>query len=267
MRSVRLLFVLLLATSLVGCIASTTLIRVSPDGSGTVEQTVTMNPEAVAGLMQLAAGFGEKGREGQGKPPDLFSEKELQAAAPKLGEGVRFVSSERIKTKEAEGVKAIYAFTDITKLHINQKPDIAAPGAPAMSGSSREDVAFRFARRPGGSAVTVVFPDFKISPEEAGEKGKADPSQLAMMRELFKGLRISIAMEVAGRILKTNSPYVAGSTVTLLEIDFARLLEDPAAFDKLQGVSSLEEAKLQLRGIKGLKISTDKEVVVEFAGR
>jgi len=266
MARLRFAFTVALAVSTSGCLASTTLIKLSADGSGTVEQTMTMSAEAAASLKQLAAGFGGKGAEG--KPLDLFDEGQLREAAPKLGEGVRFVSSERIRSKDAEGVKAVYAFADIRTLHVNQKPDVGSAPAPGLGGESREDVAFQFTRRPGGaSAVTVVFPELNLAAGEKPSKPKADKVELGMLQGILKGLRISIALEVAGRILKTNSPYVNGSTVTLLEMDFEQLLADPSAIERLQGAGSLEEAKSLLKGVKGLTINPDRQVTIEFAGR
>ena len=35
-----------------------------------------------------------------------------------------------------------------------------------------------------------------------------------MMKKLFDGLKVAIDVDVLGTIVKTNSPYVKGSTVT-----------------------------------------------------
>ena len=51
MRSIRLLVVLLAAVGLTACLDSTTLVKLKPDGSGTVEQTTLMNTAALKGLM------------------------------------------------------------------------------------------------------------------------------------------------------------------------------------------------------------------------
>jgi hypothetical protein len=278
MRQFPFLAAMVLALSLGGCLNSTTVINVKPDGSGTIEQTMTMNPQAAAQLQQMASGFGQGGAEKKG---GVFNEQDLRAAAPKMGQGVTFVSATPIHTAAAEGTTAIYAFTDITKLQMNQKP--AAPGgASAMGGmpggSGAEDMLFRFAKTPAGtSKVTVVFPEAQI--DEARKTRAAaqtqaakanDPMQaaaLAMARQMMNGLKISIVMQPTGRILKTNSPYVEGQRVTLLEMDFGQLMGDEAMLQKLQAAGSLEEMKPLLKGVKGVKINTDKEVSVEFAGR
>jgi hypothetical protein len=268
-----------LAVLLTGCINSTTVINVKPDGSGTIEQTMTMTAQAAAQLQQMAASFG-RGSQKPGNP--LFDEQNLRAAASKLGEGVTFVSATPIHTNEAEGGKAVYAFTDITKLRLEQKP--AAPGgAGAMGGrlpggTAPEDVAFRFAKTPAGtSRVTVVFPEVKPrtppSAAPGGQPGAPKPNDamqagmLAMARQVMNGLKLSIVLQPAGRLLKTNSPYVQGQQVTLLEVDMSQVPMDDKMLQAVQSAASFEEMKALLKGVKGVKLNPDREVVVEFAGK
>jgi len=84
------------------------------------------------------------------------------------------------------------------------------------------------------------------------------------MKKMLDGLRIEIALEVAGAIVKTNSPYVQGSKVTLLEMDFAELMTNDAVLGKLANPESIEDAKQMLKGVKGVKVNLDREVSVEF---
>src|SRR5262245_6168703 len=169
------------------------------------------------------------------------------------------------------GRTATYAFTDITKVRVNQKPPSpkATPGEPGSKEKPAEDVSFKFLRHPAGtSVVTVVFPEPDLSKKKKDtdtEVGKKpDPTQLAMMKKMLDGLRIEIALEVAGAIVKTNSPYVQGSKVTLLEMDFAELMSNDEVLGKLSNPESIEEAKQMLKGVKGVKVNLDREVMVEF---
>jgi hypothetical protein len=269
---------LLLACSLItsGCLTSVTTIKVKPDGSGTIEQSIAMKAEAAAQLTAMASTFGdaaEKDKDKPAAPPELFSEKDLREAATKFGEGVTFVSSQPIKTKDLVGRVATYSFADITKVRVNQKPRSpkGAPGEPPSKeeGTATEDVSFKFLRHPAGtSVVTVVFPEPDLSKKKdkdaETESKKPDATQLAMMKKMLDGLRIEIALEVAGAIVKTNSPYVQGSKVTLLEMDFAELMTNDAVLGKLANPESIEEAKQILKGVKGVKVNLDREVMVEF---
>jgi len=263
-------------TAASGCLTSVTTIKVKLDGSGTIEQSIAMKAEAAAQLTAMAGTFGDSaGKDGDkaATPPELFSEKDLREAATKFGEGVTFVSSQPIKTKDMVGRVATYSFADITKVRVNQKPPSpkGAPGEPAPKGERKEDVSFTFLRHPAGtSVVTVVFPEPDLSKkkdkdaESETESKKPDPTQLAMMKKMLDGLRIEIGLEVAGAIVKTNSPYVQGSRVTLLEMDFSELMTNDAVLGKLANPESIEDAKQMLKGVKGVKVNLDREVMVEF---
>jgi hypothetical protein len=275
MKYLRFLASIGLSALLAGCINSTTVINVKPDGSGTIEQTTTMNAQAAAQMQQMTGAFGQGGAAKKG---GFFNEQDLRAAAPKMGEGVTFVSATPIKTAEAEGARAVYAFTDIAKLRLDQKP--ATPGgAGAMGGvpggSAPEDILFRFVKTPAGtSKVTVVFPEAKVdqarknAQAQQAQPGKAaDPMQaaaLAMMKQMMNGLKISIVLQPVGRIVKTNSLFVQGQQVTLLEMDLGQMMADESTLQKLQGAASLEDMKTMLKGVKGVKLNPDREVAVEF---
>jgi len=267
-----LLLVLLCGFITSGCLTSVTTIKVKPDGSGTIEQSIAMKAEAAAQLTAMASTFGDAAEKDKPPaPPELFSEKDMREAAAKFGEGVTFVSSQPIKTKDLTGRVATYSFADITKVRVNQKPP-SPKGAPAedeSKGKAADDVAFTFLRHPGGtSVVTVLFPEPDLSKKKDKdadtESKKPDPTQLAMMKKMLDGLRIEIALEVAGAIVKTNSPYVQGSKVTLLEMDFAELITNDAVLGKLANPESIEDAKQMLKGVKGVKVNLDREVMVEF---
>ncbi len=288
MKRISLLFlIMVVATALTGCITFLTEIKVRGDGSGTMVQTMTMNPEQMKEAMEgIAKQMGattteskEEPKKDSSKPPEEgpFKEDDLKGKAADLGAGVTFVSAEKIDTKTAAGVRVTYAFKDINQLAVNPKPE-AAMGTAGAGASSQDALKFRFNRMPNGNAVlTVVFagskkPEAKeqtppptppASPEESAQ-------QMAMMRQMFKGLHMGMSVDVEGRIIKTNSPYVEGSKVTLMDIDFDPLLSDEEGFKALS--ARMEAAKGDdrktveaLNGIKGLKVVTDPEISIEFA--
>jgi hypothetical protein len=260
-----------LAIAASGCITAITTLKVRPDGSGTLEQSMSMSAAMAAQFTQMTQ-LGDATAAG-GKasaPPELFSEKEMKDAAAKYGEGVVFMSSRPIKTADHVGRVAVYQFADITKVHLNQKPS-AGDKAAAMSGPDKpEDVLFRFAKQPAGtSLLTVVFPEPQINQrKKAGETPpavpKPDPAKLAMAKKLFEDLKVEISVDVLGSIVKTNSPYVQGSKVTLLEMDFSQLLDNDQLLGQVTQPGSIEEAKKLLQGVKGFKVNLDREVTIEF---
>jgi len=269
---VRLFGVLSLAALTSGCITALTSIKLRPDGSGTIDQTLSMSAAAASQFAEMAQGFGAAAPNAKkNEPPEFFSEKEMKEAATKYGEGVVFVSSKPIKTADRVGRIATYQFDDITKLRIDQKPQAGEmPGASSSKGN--EEVLFRFAKQPSGtSQLTVVFPEAKLEQArkdattgQDGTKKAPDPGQLEMMKKLFDGLKVAIDVDVLGTIVKTNSPYVQGSRVTLLEMDFSQLLANEQLLSQIGEPGSIEEAKQMLKNVKGFKVNLDREVTIEF---
>jgi hypothetical protein len=276
MYHLRKLLVVLVSALLAGCLNSTTVINVKADGSGTIEQTMLMNRQAMAQLQQMTGALGQGGA---AKKPSFFDEQSLRNAASSLGDGVRFVSATPMNTADAEGTRAVYEFKDITKLRMSQKPDAPGGGAAAMGmpgGSAREDLLFQFAKSPSGNPrVTVVFPEARLDEARKAAQAQANPqakpadpmqgAALAMLKPMLNGMKISIVLQPDGRIVKTNSPFVNGQQVTLLEMDLGQLLADETMLQKLQGAASLADVKTMLKGVKGAKINPDREVSVEFA--
>jgi len=194
-----------------------------------------------------------------------------------MGQGVTFVSAEKIDTKTAAGVRVIYAFKDINLLAVNPKP-AAAMGTAGAGASSQDALKFRFNRLPNDNAVlTVVLPEPKAeapkeqtaTPPPAAEPAEPDMDMSMMIMQMFKGLHMGVAVNVEGKVVKTNSPYVEGSKVTLMDIDFDPLLSDAKGFkslnEKMETAMGDDRKMMEiLKGIKGLMITTDPEVSIEF---
>lgn len=241
-----------------GCIRSNTLITVKPDGSGTIEQTVLMN---ASGLKGMLGGLGGQPTQASTGPSDA----DLKRSAEKLGEGVTFVASEPIKLPDGfEGSKVRYAFTDITKVRVDQNPQLSAAGGNGVSMASKGEspVTFGLEKNAGVSTLTVTFHDKPKSEKPAGPTGGPDmdnPQMLDMMKAMFKGFKVGIDLNVAGKIVKTDADYVTGSRVTLLEMDLEALLQDEAKLKEVQKAvgpnASVSELKPYLKDIKGLKVN------------
>ncbi len=290
MKKIGAIFIIVAASvSLTGCITFLTEINVKGDGSGTMVQTITMNPEQIKKSMEgMAKQMGATPSEQKEEPKDKSSkpstkgplaEKELKDKAADLGDGVTFVSAEEIDTKTAAGVRVTYAFKDINKLSVNPKP-AAAMGTTGAGASSEDALKFKFTRKPDGNAVvTVVMPPPKKDapkeeaatppPSETPAPPEDSAQQMSMMiMQMFKGLHMGMAINVEGKVVKTNSPYVEGSKVTLMDIDFDPLLSDANGLKALEkmGPAMEDDRKTMeaLKGIKGLKVTTDPEVSIEF---
>ena len=278
MRPVIVAALLVIALALTGCISSQTVVKLKADGSGTIVETTTMSSQMVSMMKEMMTGMAKElgGKDVSDKDTasaDLFSEKDARAKTSKLGEGVTFVSSEKIKTSDSEGLRAIYHFADINRLRISEKPSTPGPGgARAESSSEGEEVTFRFARQGGDSVLTIINPPStaqKTSTDTPpqGPKPQAGGPEMEQFTRLMKGLRISRALEIEGRLKKTNATYVEGNTVTLLDINFEALLSNEGALALLSTTKNPDDAKRILKDIKGIKVELSPEVKIEFAAR
>jgi hypothetical protein len=266
MRLARVVAVLAASLSLAACINSGTLIKVKPDGSGTVEQTLLMNAQALKGLMMSLDPQGQA----QGSSP--FSEAQLKQTAEKLGKGVRYVSSTPLSQGGFEGVKAIYAFDDINQIRVDQDPNVAGSSTGTMSNADNSNpVTFKHARQGGNSVLTVTFNENVKAgappPADAPPAQPPDPAMMQMIKSMFQGFRVAIDLEVDGKIVKTNADHVTGSRVTLLEVDMSALLEDEEKLRALQTQlrpgASIADVKPYLKDVKGVKIN-DPVVTIEY---
>lgn len=276
MRFPPLAILPLLALSTAGCIGFETVVKVKADGTGTVVQTMTMSAETLE-MMKSMKGEGPKVE--VGATPMALDAKDIEQAkaeAAKMGEGVTFVAAEPIDTKEAKGIRAVYAFKDVTKLKVSQKPS-SPGGPPAPAGNGADDsMKFGFTKAANGNAVlTVSMPDLKAAVKASpgptpAVTPEAPPEAIDMMKQMFKGLRIAIAIEPEGKLVQTNSPFVEGSRVTIMEMNFNALLGDEAKlkqFNAAMESGSIADAKRLMKGLQGVKISLDPEVKIEFAAK
>ena len=268
MQSLRILGVFVATFSLTACLNSTTLVKVKPDGSGTVELTTLVNTAALKGVM---------GNQGGGPSGPMMNKEDLERAAAQMGEGVRLVSSEPVKGDAGwEGTKAIFAFDDINKVQVQEASRTGRSGSRERSAEPTADdpVRFKLARTGATSTLSINFIDrapggakVDSAPNEKPDFDLTNPMILNMIKTMFNGFKINIGLEVAGSIVKTNAEYVAGPRITLLEMDAAALLADEAKLKALQSKlgpdMSLGELKPYLKDIKGIKID-GPSITVEF---
>jgi hypothetical protein len=284
---------------LFGCIQDHTVIYVKTDGSGTIEETVLMANTMFDVMNSLEAGL--KGLNKEAKDPsdndrpngdrkpekevkkindDLIAEmsKDAEKKTTQFGSQVKLVSVTPVKTDSANGYKAVYEFQDIGQVRINQNPGENADkkaerGTPA---NGEEFIYFTFTK--GSPAKLVVA--FPNSLNDAGKEqdvtknnellerkdDKETEETIEMMQTLFKDMKLSIKLQFDGVVVKTNAAYREGSTVTLMDMDFVKIAGNVALLKQMSAAkpNSLEEMKLLLKGIPGLKIEDNNPVIVEF---
>jgi hypothetical protein len=241
--------------------------RISPiaNGSGTIVDTVTLGEQARSMLEAMSEMDKSTPAEKKAK-----AEAKLKERATAMGPGVSLVSYQASVKGGAE--KITYAFTDVNKIRIDSSPD---PSENDSKSEAKQPLTFRLEKKGGSNVLTVMGAGPKPHPkkdtaspdskEAAEAAAKMQAGAMAMMKTMMKGLRMTTLVEVGGKLVKTSSPYVQGSTVTLLDVDFDQLVADEASFKKLNELGdpqSLDPA--MLKGLKGIKVQTTPETTIEF---
>jgi hypothetical protein len=250
MRVSRLLIVWpMLLTA--GCFQGGRVIKLNVDGSGTIVDTVKLNDAG----MSMLAGF-EKTDTATPAEKKARRVAVLKEEAAKMGEAVTLVSFD---TASDGTEKTIYAFKDVSKIKVSSGPHHPEVDRPDKE-SSEDPFTFRFSRNGASSVLTAVRG--KTRPNPAAKKpDESDAQKVALLRSLMAGFKMTFAVEVSGKLVKSSSPHAAGSVVTLMEVDLDQV--DEAGFRKLGADAWDAQA---FKGVKGVKLP-ERETVIEFAAR
>ncbi len=267
-------FLVLTLLVFAGCFDTQTIVRVKPDGSGTVEERFLVSSTVVAQMKAFSQSMvADGGDAGAAEELSLHKPDELRAAAAEMGDGVSFVSSEPLETDEGEGYRAVYAFEDINTLRLNQNPGDEAQSAGGEQAETPEEfITFAF-EKGRTSTLTIRRPAHTPDEEEeeaAAEEAAKDSAEarqaLEQVKQVFDGMRIAMFIEVDGKVVKTNAAHVDGNRITLMDMDFDELMQNPEKLETfaLSKPKSVEEAKKILKGVNGIKVDMNEELVVSF---
>jgi hypothetical protein len=264
MRILRFGVAALAILPLAGCFQSSTLIRVKADGSGTIQQRLVLTEQALDQLRAFTILGG-----GNADNADPTAEPQARALAAAIGSGVTYVSSMPVADGRFQGRESVYSFTDITQLRISEQPEV--PGGPALRApgvnTTSDPITFGFGRTPDGTMILrILVPRPSIFPTGPGGAVQSPTlEQIAMVKQMLAGARLTVAIEPEGRLARTTSPFVEGNRVTLIDVDIDRAGADPDLARKLQSARTPEETKAMLNSIPGVKITLDPEISIEFS--
>lgn len=246
----------LLALFTSSCVEHETVIVLHKDGSGTITERTFWSADATATLEKMAA-------KGQKIPDPLakIAEPEFAAElAKKLGVGVEVEKSELIKENGRKGVRTVFKFKDINEVKYvvggtmaEANKAVSPPGLPQEEPASKP-ITFKYE----GGTLRVVNPDRAAGQKK--EKPEIDEQQLEMAKGTFKDMKLGLKLEFPGGIAETDANHVSGNSVTLAEMEFGKLLEDPAKFKKLMELDDPTLAGAAFKGEPGFKVQ-DKETV------
>ncbi len=260
---------LLTAVLFTGCLEVSTTIHLNKDGSGTLDESVLMSSQVIEMISAFVASFDSTSTDTASF--SLFKEDQLIADSAKYGSGVKYVSGKEVKKDGKEGYNVVYAFNNINDLKINQNPNskIDMEGVEFEEDTAHEFLHFYF--DPGNpSQLTIRMPsmnDQDVSNETTQEDTTSTGTEgMDELLKLMKDMRIVLTLDVNGNITETNASYVNGSSVTLFDINFNDLLDNPEKLKmfKQQNPKNLEEIKKIVENLPGVKVELNNPVNITF---
>lgn len=258
----------LLTMFLSACLQVETNVYVNKDGSGELEETVMLKGEVIDMMKQFILAFDST----QTEDLNLFKEEELISNASKYGEGVSFVSSQRLKSQGFEGVKARYSFTDITKLNLSLISDdaVPTPGEEQSVKSENELLKFLIEKSPTETRLKIFLPSMRNDSEgdvinqEVNDSTLNDEFEKA--KDMFTDMKMTLKIIPFDQIKQTNADYVQNNQVTLIEMNMNSLLSKPELFKELSGnkVKSLDDFRKLINSVEGFKVESKNEIQIVF---
>lgn len=251
----------LLALFSSSCLDHEAVIKINKDGSGTITEQTLFSAEASA-MMEQMAGLGGEGQDPLAKMIDAEG---TATCAKKMGEGVEVEKAEKIDKDGRKGARVTYKFKDINKVKFvmggsmsDAGKSMQPPGLPEEEKAEQKPITFKLE----DGKLTLTNPQDKPAAAEGEkpEKPEIDEQQLAMAQGMFKDMRMSLKVEFPGGIEETDASNVSGNTITLAEMEFAKLVSDPAKLKKLMELDDPTAAAKEFKGVDGLKVET-KEVI------
>ncbi len=268
MRFFRIIFILVLSTAFFsGCIQVDTKVKLNKDGSGTIEEKVLMSEMVIQMMNQFMSSMPDSSDEKE--QFSLFKEDELKNKESNYGKDVKYVSGKEIKQNGWEGYQAVYSFKDINTLTMDANPNSKVDMDDGDSGAEDDYYTFRF--KPGNVAELIInrpeTKDIDESEDDTNENDSNGDNQLNdNILKMMDGMRVKISLEPQGKIVNTNATYVDGSEVTLLDIDFGKLIKNKKKLNMLKEnpPKNIEEMKELVKDMPGMKIEMEKPVSIKF---
>lgn len=260
MKKIHLLLLAALSFALTSCLEIKSTVIANKDGTATIEESMLLSAQLAA----MAAAGGGQADQLKGL---VMDKEKAEARAKKLGEGVTLKSLEEVKSPDGKtGTKVVFAVADISKLKY-------VPFEPEQDGKPSKTEPMTFAL--SGSTLTITNPEAdkrkEVDPNKP-KKGAAEiaqmKAQMAMMRPMFAGMRLSVEVKGAGGIGSTDATHASDGTISYLDIQFDKLMDNAEAFAEIMETGdnglSMADAASKFSKVEGLKIEGKKVVTAEL---
>ena len=248
---------LLFTMVLTGCVDVNVAIKINPDGSGTVTETVLVKSDI--------------GIKSNGKPTHLQAKPlDDSAVASKIisyGGQVNLISNLALNAGEKVGYRAVFGFDDINKLKVPIDP------------KNKKDF-YTFQQTQGNTTRLNIYStldwlaESNIEPK-ADEKALSeaivkDPKLNKQFNRVFKNLEdasFKIHVEFAGKIIKSNAMYQQGQIINLIFMDLNKIRHS-TDLDELITIQNMGQKptreQFMSKQIPGMEVDFQKEISIEY---
>ena len=268
-KTKTLIIFLLLPLIFAGCLQVETTMKVNKDGSGTINEKVLFSKTFVKMLREFTQAFQDSTST---EEFTIFNDEDILNDAKDYGDNVKYISHEKIDNENWEGYQVIFSFDDVTKVKLSPDQDSKLDLEDEMA-ESDEEQDFYFFRFVKGDTPQLIIdrPDIELNGDiemdsDSLQSEKSDEEEGEEFLQMIQGMKIDIAVEVEGEIESTNATYVDGSRITLFQMDFSEMMKNKEAFKEFKNnePKNIDELKLYLDKLSGLKIEVEKPITIKF---
>lgn len=271
-----------LALSLSSCFEVSETVNLKKDGSGTIVEEIMLGGQ-VTSMMEGLAGLGGEGA----KMPEMFSEEKGKERAEKFGDGVTLEKFEKIEKNGSKGARMTFHFNDINTVSLSLSESTSglqdmAPRQDAAAANPEKPMTFTYK----DGVLTMTNPSAEPDEKQQAEAKKAmaemkekmpegaptpdaespEGKQMqAMMMEMMKDMKMSLKINIVDGIAETNATHRDGNTVTLMDMNFGKLMENPESLKELQALNMQDPSEMQkkLASIDGVKAEMKKTLTIK----
>lgn len=259
---------ILAALALPSCLQNETTIHLNKDGSGTLVEQTTLGAQMLGMLEQFSAIGG--GAEAKDPLAEMFSDDKAKAKAVTLGKGVTFEKSEPITIGANKGARTTFRFADINQLQIapgEGLQNLSPMAGQAAAAAKKDPVKFNFAN--GTLSITMPTPEKPAAPSDdtpATPDLAENPQMEAMAKQMLGDMKVSFKLVTESGIAETNATHHDANSITLMDVEMAKLLENPATLKKLTSADPSDPAAAfeMIKSIEGIKMETQPTVTVKL---
>jgi hypothetical protein len=248
-----------------GCMSSTLVLHVMPDGSGRAVITTRVFESSRQALDSL----------GPVQPGAVKEVKKLEELLPapreeqlerQFGTRVHLVSTTLDRAVDGGIRTTIVDFDDITRLQVPFPPDFTEALTSISFPGVSDPTLITFAIRPhenGDRLLLVRMPDQRLTsePQPNTSTTKSDSAEEQIIR---RGVRFFVELDQP--LLRTNAPARKANRATILDLDLDRMINgmDDPKIQRMMSPGSFQEILWQMGELPGAVVPVDHEIFLEY---